>query len=513
MFCAIAFPLNSFSFGCDDVKAFADKHDTIKALRSDLQRIESWAETSCVNSNTSNVVEYAARIIATLDAQPFVANGQFVRDLLASDAISQTSKTRATAPRTQQELQTASDRLRDDAAQFRNAVAAAAQDGEFAAVCQAGAWIWAHVVLVKRCGVAFRDVVTAAPATQPEPLSGGAITPTFKVDFGGLVGVRVFKANEPTNRADAVRAFLEPDALCTLARILATSRLDALVRAKLPDDLRARFPSLVGDCKLAIVRIGQVNFLGTALPFFGDGFVLAQIDTKQGHRTLRQLILNVDLQNIDIRRQATCLQSIDFVAGAVDRHCGNLMVNHDTSDVRGIDSDFGWSHKTTGLPVRVPPVFDKDFCVALHSISQQELAAAAQGLSVVEINAAWARLQAHQTAYGNAQPAARATIANVAHGERAWDQTLESEFVRITGPPTDQHYVYRLYADPRRAPALQRPHSSIVKHDGFACISLSDDPEAPPLWLFSRDSTNSTGNDLPVANRIQLGTARGRNNN
>lgn len=508
---ATTFPLNAFSFGQDDVKAFADQHDTIKALRSDLQRLESWSETLSTQGGTHQAVEAATRIVATLDAHPFLPDGQFYRDLLLSNAVSNQNKTRLATPATQQLLQRHSDRLRDDAVQLVDAIAAISEDPEFAAVCQAGAWAWAHVVLVKRCGVAFSDVVTSAPLAAPTPLTGGSITPTFKVDFGGDVGVRVFKANEPANRADAVRAFLEPLALCTLARILASSRLDALVRTKLPNNVAARYPSLVGDCKLAIVRIGSVDMLGTAMPFFGEPFVLAQIDRKHpppnSHRFLRQLILNVDLDDLDIRRQATCLQQLDFVAGAVDRHNGNIMVSHETSDVRGIDSDFGWSHLTTGLPARLPPVFDKEFSLALHAISQQELAAAAQGLSVLEVDAAWARLQAHQVGYNAAPPEAHAVIDNAVNNERTWAQTNESEFVRIPGP--DQHYVYRLYSEPRRAPGLNRPHSSIVRHDGFACISLTDDPEVP-FFLFSRETNNNSGTDLPVANRITLGQGGAR---
>jgi hypothetical protein len=510
MLCTVKFVTVSFTAPFDrqedEVLQWAEQQDIIKQLRSSLQRIEAWGETSCVHPNTSNVIEDANKIVALLDARPFAANGVFFVALSGS-SVSQAAKTRLVAVDCQQALQQATDRLRDDAVQFRDAIAAIQRDAApFAAVCQAGAWDWSWVVHVKRCGVAFGDVVVSAPIAALTPLTGGLVSATFRVDFGGNVGVRVFKANEATGKQDVVRAFLEPNALATLPRVLATARVEQAVYGKLPNNQRAHFPSLVGDTKLAIVKIGEVRFLGTAVTFF-DGFQLVQITKKNPGSRIEQLLLNVDREDLNIRRLASALQSLDFVCGQVDRNLGNVMVRHDgqNSRVVGIDSDFSFSHKTTGLPTYAPPAFEKDFCTALHQVSQQELGAALKGLSVIDVNAAWQRLQSHQTAYAAAPPSAHVTIANASPGERTWAQTLESEFVAIPRVPvSDQHLVFRLYEAPRKAQSLNRAHSSITKVDGKACIAILDDKDVG-LFLYSRDAHNNVGNDLPVQNRITLG--------
>jgi hypothetical protein len=321
-----------------------------------------------------------------------------------------------------------------------------------------------------------------------------------KVDYGGNIGLRIFKQNEVSNEtADIMGGSkgFQPHALGTMFRTLSSFRVEQLILSKIPQPIRAQYAAQLGDCKLAILQVGNVRYLGTAVTFF-DGFKLALstvvVKDNNGNQT-DTWTTRLAVSNPALLRQAVTLQILDRLCNQVDRHPGNIMIDVPHLRLVGIDHDFsfGTRNDISICPPLPSPFWDKDYSAAVGAVQQTEVTAATAGLTAAENAACWQRFVAFNTAYAATQPAQRATGANAANGERLWSQLTCADFPWDQNlVPANQQSATLIAAPYVRANALKKGRNALVNKGGVQCLAftIEDAPNYARGW-------QDDGLDLP----------------
>jgi hypothetical protein len=398
--------------------------------------------------------------------------------------------------------------LKDDCEQFKAVARAIAEDTDFERICKAQKWRWDWVVRVKRAGVLFRDVITAKPRACTK-LGGGTQIAPWRVEWADpSIGVRVFKENQVTCRMDLIPQY----AVNGLYRSLATARYEELILSKLDPTVRQQhYPSLLGDCKLAIVQV-ELGFdrqvLGTAVTFFDrqSGFkpvVLNDLGptNEDGPPTVVNVLeLKVDVSDVVLRRKLLVLHELDLLCGQVDRNSSNVFVSqlpNRTTLVAGIDNDFSFCSVQTVTERMVvcapmPPVFDKAFSEAIDLVDATELDAPLKGLFEFEIQAAKARLASFKAEYARSAPQSHLVIAAPGPNERLWTQFELTELVPTRfGAAT---LIERICcADPFAGHIVDR--TNVVDIKGHKGIRVRAD-RLTTYYVISRLPDDQNGSDL-----------------
>lgn len=501
------------------LQSFNARHkiDQFDQVHAALARVAAWGETACTNATLSTALADVDKIAGFCGTNPFSLSGSWFTQVWAKDttvpelvrrvfdATYQSNNVRVVEARHMPIKLTAL--LKDDAAQFKAAATALGTDPDFARICQAQGWKWAWVILTKRAGVAFADVVTAAPKSA-QALSGGTQTPPWRVEYTDpALGLRVFKHHESLN--DSASRSIARWAFNSTARTLATARYDALVFGKIDNSVRAHYHLLTGDTKLAVVQLGLGGkAFGTITTFFkaSDGFKATTV--IKGDKIF---CLNINRADPAIYSQAVALETFDRLTAQTDRNGGNIMVsqlggNQPTKCV-GIDSDMSFAFDAPTLEgvgktmTNTPlPFFDKWYAEAVSRVSDNELDTALKGLAAPEVAGAKARLAAFKTLYAASEPAARWCIANAGNGERLWSEFQLTDLPpKETGGRAKTHIIQKLLED---VVANHKPENVnlsrvrvVTEVDGFQTITVNPD-QKEPVYLVSRLLNEANGSDL-----------------
>lgn len=222
-------------------------------------------------------------------------------------------------------------------------------------------------------------------------------------EFGGREGfAQAFGSHQKkaVNTEFSEHAGIDLDNLRSSNREVAMSRLDMLLDAE-----------LISKAKLAIKRTGVDNIpqLGSVAPGAkGDDITKYNLVQDQNAHPGTQDTIRRD--DPTLMSKLNSLQMIDFLAGQVDRHQGNYMIEVDGTGnvigVTGIDNDMSFGTKDTGeLTQRgarqLPPLgvyFDKTMANKIIALEPALVRIALSDLlTPAEVNATLERLQILKT--------------------------------------------------------------------------------------------------------------------
>ncbi len=111
-----------------------------------------------------------------------------------------------------------------------------------------------------------------------------------------------------------------------LARAVASSQVDRLLGMNVTAEERFGTDSQKRPIGVSI----QVDGVGITSSYTGsDGIE-------------RDCILDINLADPAIQRGLSDLETMDFITGQIDRHCGNMFIDRDTKQVMGIDNDLAF---------------------------------------------------------------------------------------------------------------------------------------------------------------------------